>query len=328
MKILFIFTGGTIASQKLGNTISLNDNNKSLLLELYNKKYGIDFDYDIISPLNVLSENVSGSQISTLTKYVKQNISKYNGIIVTHGTDSLQYSACATAYSLGNNTTPVVFVSANYPLQDNRSNALINLKGAIELIKLDKHKGVFVSYKNPRQKLKIFRATHLIFSHHYTDKVYTLKDRCFGYFNNNFNFIKSPLYCDFQDKLKPLPLDNIKDFSSEILWLNQYVGMPYPKLNNSIKCIIINAYHSGTINTQNIYAKEFFSQARKLNIPCLLVGATNQNYSSKNEFLNLNITSIYNISPIAVYLKVWGLLTSGLDILSNINLPLACDIVK
>ena len=38
MKILFIFTGGTIASQKLGNTISLNDNSKSLLLELYNKK--------------------------------------------------------------------------------------------------------------------------------------------------------------------------------------------------------------------------------------------------------------------------------------------------
>jgi L-asparaginase len=45
---------------------------------------------------------------------VKENLSSdYDGIIVTHGTDTLGYSAAALAYALGNGTVPVCLVSSN-----------------------------------------------------------------------------------------------------------------------------------------------------------------------------------------------------------------------
>ena len=53
MKILVIFTGGTIGSTVNENWISLNDNTKYTLIENY-KKIDSSVEFDVLSPYSIL----------------------------------------------------------------------------------------------------------------------------------------------------------------------------------------------------------------------------------------------------------------------------------
>ena len=48
MKLLFIFTGGTIGSTQSGDFISVDKNKSYLIIESYRKHYEIDFEYKTI----------------------------------------------------------------------------------------------------------------------------------------------------------------------------------------------------------------------------------------------------------------------------------------
>ena len=120
-----------------------------VILEKYRARYGIDFEYETYEPYTELSENLSGEHIGALISAVHDRLSLgYDGIIVTHGTDTIQYSAAALSYALGLDTVPVCLVSANAPIESAESNGLINLRCAVEFIRLHGGRGVFSVYAN------------------------------------------------------------------------------------------------------------------------------------------------------------------------------------
>ncbi len=328
MKLLFIFTGGTIGSTLSGEYISTDNTKPYTILQAYDKKYKIDFEYDSIEPYTILSENSTGKEISLLCNAVKQNLNKnYDGIIVTHGTDTLQYSASAISYAVGLNSIPVMLVSSNYPIENPLANGLENLKGAVEFIKNKLGKGAFVSYKNQGEKVVIHRASRLIYSKALCDDVVSFKNEFFGEFNCNFEFLPNKLYQEKQDQHSPISLDDLSDFSFDILWLNQYAGMPYPKLEDNVKYILINAYHSGTINTSSSKAQEFFTEAKNKGIKVFVCGVTyGIGYKSTAIFEEYNVLPIYDISPISAYIKLWLISSLKLD-LSLLNSSLGGDLL-
>ena len=139
MKILFVFLGGTIGSTLSGEYISPDSKKSRALIEAYSNKHGIDFEYDVTEPYTELSENNSGMHIKRLVTCVKESLNKnYDGIIVTHGSDTLQYSAAAIGYCVGLNSLPICVVAANSPIENANSNAMDNLHGAINFIKQEK----------------------------------------------------------------------------------------------------------------------------------------------------------------------------------------------
>ncbi|MDE5995625.1 MAG: asparaginase [Eubacterium sp.] len=100
MKILVMFTGGTIGCSSNEGVISPNEENTKLLLELYKKEYEKNVDFEIAEPYYKLSENNTGKTLERLISAVCDAVKKnYSGIIVTHGTDTLQYSAAALSYA-------------------------------------------------------------------------------------------------------------------------------------------------------------------------------------------------------------------------------------
>ena len=118
MKILLIFTGGTIGSTCRNNVISTSENKPKVILEAYKNKYGINFDYTTEEPYTELSENITGKHLKLLTNCVCKNLrSGFDGIIVTHGTDTIQYSAAALGYAIGLDSIPICIVSANRPFE-------------------------------------------------------------------------------------------------------------------------------------------------------------------------------------------------------------------
>ncbi len=89
-RICVIFTGGTIGSCSKGGTVGLKNEHKSALIEKYTARYGQSVQFDELRPLNILSENVQPSDLEKMADCVRGvDTDKYDGIILTHGTDTL-----------------------------------------------------------------------------------------------------------------------------------------------------------------------------------------------------------------------------------------------
>ena len=199
MKILVVFTGGTIGSCYNDGVISPDSNTRYKLIEMY-KQNGGYAEFDAISPYTVLSENLNGEYFNLLYNSVKENINNYDGIIVTHGTDTLQYTSAVLSYMFGLCNTPIVLVSANYPLESEKSNGLENFSAAVDFIKSGNNKGVFVAYKNNGEHANIHRASRLQKHLAYSDKIESVNNIYYGEIING-NFIKNINYTEKQDEI-------------------------------------------------------------------------------------------------------------------------------
>lgn len=312
MKILFIFTGGTISTTLTNSVMSVDPDKPYKLLDSYNNKFGIDFEYDCVAPYLELSENNTGVQLEILCSCVKENLTKeYDGIIITHGTDTLQYSASALAYCVGNSCNPVCLVSASYPLEDEKTNALYNLHGAVCIIKNKLGHGVFVPFKNSKAFVKVHRGTRLLPSNPFSDEVISVGGCEYGYFDNSFNFVKNSLFFEKGDAIPPL--SPTFHSTSPVLFLHAHVGMIYPELSQKVKYVLISSYHSGTLDTKSEEAKSFYEKAKMLNIKVFVSGVMSENiYESATLFNTLSVTPL-PLSPIAAYIKLWLIATSNGD---------------
>ena len=98
MKILVIFTGGTIGCVRKGEVLSPDNEQKYMLTQMYLDKYG-NVDFDTAEPYTVLSENLEGGHMNLLADCLQSyDLNSYDGIVVTHGTDTLQYTSAFLAY--------------------------------------------------------------------------------------------------------------------------------------------------------------------------------------------------------------------------------------
>lgn len=292
MKILIIYTGGTIGSRLKDNLISTDrKQNRELLDEI------TDVEFEETEPYFILSEQLNGKNLTALIKCVGENLSKdYDGIIVTHGTDTLQYSASALSLAYGQCKIPVVLVSSNYVLDDIRANGKDNFKYAVEFIK-EGIGGVFVSYRNTGSKPEIHLGSQLLQQEIYSDDLKSLGGS-FGYFEGG-SFVR--LINDYN-------CDNIGEYSfnefSSVLWLNSYAGMKAVD-TKGYKAVLLQGYHSGTLPT---LSKEFISFCKNSEVPIYFLGATDgDRYESTKLFKELGILVLKKLSPIYSYIKLWAI---------------------
>ncbi len=84
---------------------------------------------------NMLSENMRFVHYNTIAKEIQKEIkSGTDGIIITHGTDTLHYTAAALSFMLENLPVPVLLVGAQRSSDRGSSDAFLNLKCATQLI--------------------------------------------------------------------------------------------------------------------------------------------------------------------------------------------------
>lgn len=329
MKILVVFTGGTIGASVNGEIISPDNKNARLLLELYKAKYSDDIEFVTAEPYYALSENNTGKTLSRLISYINDEINhNYCGIIITHGTDTLQYSAAALSYSLGSACLPVMLVSSNYVLTDNRANGLDNFSAAVDFIQNGFGKGVFVPYKNSDKKVYIHRASRLLQHNELTDDVFSIKNQYYGSYVGD-TFIKNPDFIAEKDEIMPFGKVNLSEFSSKIKVIQPYVGFEYPKTDENIKAVLIKTYHSGTICTDNNSFKQFAEECRQKNIPCFICGAESRDiYESAKAFREYGFTVLPPASFISQYMKLWFSIETGTDFKEICTKSLGEDIIK
>jgi L-asparaginase len=90
------------------------------------------------------------------------------------------------------------------------------------------------------------------------------------------------------------------------LKITPYVGMAYPQLNKNIKAVLMESYHSGTVNTASKDLEKFCNTAKQFNIPVFLTGSeTGFFYESKELYSKLGIQVLPTVTPISAYIKLW-----------------------
>ena len=104
--------------------------------------------------------------------------------------------------------------------------------------------------------------------------------------------------------------------------------MIYPDINKSTKAILLESYHSGTINTASTELEKFCNKAKELEIPVFLTGSeAGFFYESKELYQKLKINILPPVSPVSAYIKLWLLCESNSEKLyDNFSKSLGGDI--
>lgn len=336
MKITILFTGGTIGS-KTGNDgyISLDKQNPYKLLDMYQKSCQKKAQiFDIAEPFCILSENMNEEYLNRLIlciqKILKEN--ETEGIIITHGTDTLPYTAAVLSYIFGTECIPIVLVSSDFPLEDDRANGLVNFKYAVDFIQNGYGKGVFACYCNQEEFPLLHRGTRLLENVPYTVFVRSVKDFYYGKYKGN-QYEKNPAYVsDVVSNKKCYNHMDIKKYelcknTGEVMWLHPCVGMYYPKITEKTKAVLHSSYHSGTICISE-ELREFMNQTKIYKVPVFITGISGdeKNYDTIKEYENLGIRILSGISPVAAYCKLWLALSGKLNIEQVMESCIAEDI--
>lgn len=303
MKILVIFTGGTIGSSSCDGVITPDKTNSYKLLELYSA-FDDSVEFVPVQPYNILSENLCSDNLKLLCDCLKSyNLSDFDGVVVTHGTDTLQFTSAFLSYVFGLCKTPIVVVSANYPLENSLSNGLMNFCSAVDFIRTKEGRGVFVAYTNCNDAPQIHRASRVLAHSAYTDLVFSIRDEVYGEMHGS-SLHKIDWYKEREDELSFE--DYLLEENSRVLYIKPYVGMSYPEIDDDTKAILLEGYHSGTLNTSGKAFCEFCKNAEEKGVPIFLTGACEGfYYESKTFFDDLKINVLPPASPIAMYVKLW-----------------------
>ena len=146
-KIALISTGGTITSKidyRTGGVSSALSASELYASIPELEKYA-SIDTDVI--LNEYSENLKPEHWTMIANKIAEKIKSnmYCGIIVSHGTDTMHYTASALSFALQNLPIPVVIVGAQRSSDRPSSDAALNLISATIFATKSQFSGVFVA---------------------------------------------------------------------------------------------------------------------------------------------------------------------------------------
>ena len=322
MKILVIFTGGTIGTSVKNGWADIDTNTKYVLLNGYNNKDNIEFV--TASPYSTLSENLSAKHLNLLQKEIADNLAKdFDGIIVTHGTDTLQYSATAIEYAFNGCEIPIVFVSADYPLENEKTNGFINFESAVEFIKSKSAKGVFVSYKNnDEDNVNIHIASHILQHSEYDANIYSIDNIPFATYSDKIVL----------NNIQLVNTNNtgVVDYVENpcILSVESYPGNNYAYCLDNVNAVILKPYHSGTLDTANSCLKDFCNSANEKNIPVFVTGTHyGVAYKSTELYNELGVKIVPYGTYISAYMKIWAGISLSQNLEKFINTQIANEYI-
>lgn len=108
--ILLIMTGGTISMRKMGNLGVVPSSELAEFLKQFPQLEGVA-NVEVMDYLNIPSPYMSPEMMFSLAKLIDTKILAYDGVVVTHGTDTLEESAFLADLVL-TTRKPVVFTAA------------------------------------------------------------------------------------------------------------------------------------------------------------------------------------------------------------------------
>ncbi len=132
-RVLLLTTGGTIASENSEAGLAPQLASEGILNYMSDLKDYYDIDARDI--LNLDSSNIQAEEWQTIARAVMQGIDEdYDGIVITHGTDTMAYTASMLSFMLQNLKKPVVITGSQMPIANMLTDARNNLYTAFAAV--------------------------------------------------------------------------------------------------------------------------------------------------------------------------------------------------
>ena len=141
-RILLLTTGGTIASVPGGEGL---EPRRSDVMERELNQLRTYYDITVEDVMCLDSSNIQPEQWQTIARQVFLRRSDFDGIVISHGTDTMAYTASAVTFMLPNIDVPVVFTGSQLPLADFLSDGPDNLRTAFAMA-ASGQSGIFLAF--------------------------------------------------------------------------------------------------------------------------------------------------------------------------------------
>lgn len=287
-KITLIQSGGTISSDYDGNI--MRPGKVTSFNELGGRVQ------KVCTPFCMLSEDMTWKSLKSLSDCLAGELGESEAVIITHGTDTLAYTAAYLGLMNVDIDIPVMIVSADFPLSNPRSNGSANLMCALAAIDEGGLGGVYVPYRNPYDRPALHFSTRLLSSRDFDGGLNSALGKVCGYTDHSGKFVVSERVAPHKFKLEGKGTDKAVRF----VFANP--GIDYAALAASARenneALVFAGYHTGSINTgaEGIGLLD--------GVETYLAGGLSGEKYQSIERMPSFVKVIDNIAPITLYTKV------------------------
>jgi L-asparaginase len=272
----------------------------------------------------ILSENMTMQHWNRIIYKIKTiKWGSYDGVIITHGTDTLTYSAALFSVLLSHVRKPVILVSSNEPLTSSAANGYKNFEDAVNFIfkETGKYSGVFVTFSYDLQKTVVYQGSRITQSQPFIDRFESCDGVDFGVIENGnltVNNADIARKCIGQTRRgKENILDKIDTPDNSVLLIHPYVGLDYSRFDldkGNIKAVLHCTYHSFSMCVDDTVSEKpsktsaeyLLKKCCKRNIPLYFASFENtcKPYESTYRMFKQGARFIVNESVESAYAKL------------------------
>ncbi len=311
-RILLIATGGTIASKKTELGLSPEISGEELfagapeILELC--------QVESLQLLNIDSTNIQPEHWLLMVKAIEERFDRFDGFVISHGTDTMAYTAAALSYLIQNPGKPIVLTGAQRPLLSPISDARKNLVDSFRLACHADACGVHIVFSG-----QVILGT----------RAKKLKTKSYSAFSSiNYPEVATIEGSHILQFTPPLPQDGPPCFyhalTPKVFLAKLIPGMNPDILNYAVShydAVVLESYGSGGLpfaDQRNFLEKlDVLTKAGKIVViatQALFEGSDLEVYEVGNRALRqYNVLQSYDMTIEAIVTKLMWLLPQGLD---------------
>lgn len=303
-KILLLTTGGTISSISSNN--GLIPSNLDHLLSYIGPLNDIELSSKELMVLD--STNIQPEEWCVIARAIYNEQNNYDGIVITHGTDTMAYTASMISFMIQNPLIPIVFTGSQLPIDNELTDAVSNIRAAFKMAS-SATRGIFIAFD--RDIILANRAVKVrTSSFHAFESINTTPIAKINSNGLNINKNNLPQYGD-----KSVLNTNI----NANIFLLKLTPATDPKIIDlligaNIKGIVIEAFGQGGIQFIRRDFTPYLKKALSLNIPvvvssqCLYEGVNLNIYEVGKKSLESGVITAHDMTNEACVTKLmWAL---------------------
>lgn len=322
-RIRVVGAGGTIGSDDAAEDLSAVGEGKLFLENMLKDSSSSlqDFDISVKHTYSLLSEDMNPKDWSELTHAIvkeTQNGDDVDGIVVTHGTDTLAYTASAVSFMIEPPKIPIVFTAAFYPPDHPESDARENLLNSIRMAANADVGGVFIVFGSKRGG-SIFQANRTMSMMDYGRYYTSIDGRPLGGFVANGIELRRGWQALAKRDRSNRALGATTHVEPCVKIIRLYPGFDpadLERISLSSKAVILDLYHSGTACTRDARGEKY-SLVRAITscvengvqiygLPMEKVQERSKIYESTRQLLNAGVIPLPPMTLESAYSKlVW-----------------------
>ena len=220
-KILWLLTGGTfscVPSESGLAPASSDTQAKEILLSMPS----LTEKYDIVPKvlMNIDSTDMTPERLRTIAEAVDGSVGSFDGIVLTHGTDSMAYTAAALSVMLSSVPVPIVLTGSQRPFFAENSDARRNFADAFAVAADSRFCCVSVVFDG-----RIFLGSDCTKTDSVSNDAFLAAEKQLGTVNDGVPYLLSPeilpcghytfdaSLCGYGDKIAVLPVHPYFDAS-------------------------------------------------------------------------------------------------------------------